>query len=326
MGKVRLSSSERAVDLPDRSPYVPGMAEFVALIELGSNAVRCLLAAITPGSGFEVVLEEREQTRLGGGSPETLPPGAIQKTVSAVSRFLRGVREQYQPRILAVATSAVRDANNRGELLGKLKRDANIEVRILSGVEEAYWGARAAVQSLSLQESAVVDLGGGSLQLTQVRAGAIVSAASVPLGAVRMTERFLRADPSTPQEVQSLRREIQHHCEPVLPAILTSENLVGMGGTIRTLGRMHLLASNQQSSRQGLTMQHTDVAALRARLQELSVRERARIPGLKEERADIIFAGAVVIEEVMRLGRYRTLTVCTDGVRQGLLLHETFDR
>jgi exopolyphosphatase/guanosine-5'-triphosphate,3'-diphosphate pyrophosphatase len=302
------------------------MAEFVALVELGSNAVRCLLAAVDPSRGFEVLLEEREQTRLGSGPPGNLPPLAVQKTVSVVRRFLRGVREQYQPRILAVATSAVRDANNRSDLLSKLKRDVDIDVRVLSGVEEAYLGARAALWSLSLQDSTVADLGGGSLQLTQVRAGAIVSAASVPLGAVRMTARFLRADPSTKQEVQSLRQEIQHHCETILPSIATSEGLVGMGGTIRTLGRMHLMASNKQRSRQGLTLQQTDVAALRAHLQEVSVRERARIPGLKEERADIIFAGAVVVEEVMRLGRYRTLTVCTDGVRQGLLLHETFDR
>ncbi len=331
MGKVRLSSSALAVDLPVRSPYVPAMPEFVAVVELGSNAVRCLLAAITPGSGFEVLLEEREQTRLGSGPPGELPLAAIQKTVSVARRFLRGVRAQYQPRVLAVATSAVRDATNRGDLLSKLKRDADIEVSVLSGVEEAYLGARAALWSLSLQESTVADLGGGSLQLTQVRAGAIVSAASVPLGAVRMTARFLRADPPTTQEVQSLRREIQQHCEPLLPSIALGEGMVGLGGTIRTLGRMHLRAaedecSRHERSRQGLTLQQTDVVALRARLQERPVRERARMPGLKEERADIILAGAIVVEEVMRLGRYRTLTVCTDGVRQGLLLRETFDR
>lgn len=302
------------------------MAEFVAVIELGSNAVRCLLAAIAPGSGFEVLLEEREQTRLGSGPPGELPLAAIQKTVSVARRFLRGVRDQYQPRIVAVATSAVRDADNRGDLLNKLKRDADIDVRVLSGVEEAYLGARAALWSSSLREGTVVDLGGGSLQLTQVRAGAIVSAASVPLGAVRMTEQFLPTDPPTTQEVQALRREIQRHCEPVLPATATNEGMVGLGGTIRTLGRMYLLASDKQGSRQGLILQQTEVTALRARLQALSVRERARLPGLKEERADIIFAGAVVIEEVMRLGCHRTLTVCTDGVRQGLLLQETFDR
>lgn len=326
MRKVQLSSKGVAVDLLERSPYVPDMPEFVALIELGSNAVRCLLTSVAPGSGFQVLLEEREQTRLGSGQLGFLPPLAVQKTVSVVRRFLRGVSAQYQPRVLAVATSAVRDANNRSDLLSRLKREADIDVRVLSGVEEAYLGARAALWSLSLQQSTVADLGGGSLQLTQVREGTIVSAASVPLGAVRMTARFFRNDPSTKQEVQALRQEIQRHCEPVLPSIATSEGMVGMGGTIRTLGRMHLLASNKQRSRQGLILQQADVTALRERLQEVSVRERARIPGLKEERADIIFAGAVVVEEVLRLGRYRTLTVCTDGVRQGLLLHEVFDR
>lgn len=326
MRKVGLLSKGVIVDLLDRSPYVPGMAEFVALIELGSNAVRCLLTAITPDVGFQVLIEEREQTRLGSGPPGHLPPLAVQRTVSVVRRFLRGVRAQCQPRVLAVATSAVREATNRGDLLSRLKREADIDVRVLSGVEEAYLGARAALWSLALQQSTVADLGGGSLQLTQVREGTIVLAASIPLGAVRMTARFLRSDPVTKQEVQALRQEIQRHCEPVLPSIAISEELVGMGGTIRTLGRMHLLASSKQRSRQGLTLQQADVTVLREQLQMRSVRERARIPGLKEERADIIFAGIVVVEEVMRLGRYRTLTVCTDGVRQGLLLQETFDR
>ena len=326
MRKVELSSKGVVVDLLERSLYVPDMSEFIALIELGSNAVRCLLAAVAPGIGFQVLLEEREQTRLGSGQPGDLPPVAVQKTVSSVRRFLRGVRTQYQPRVLAVATSAVRDANNRGDLLGRLKREADIDVRVLSGVEEAYLGARAALWSLSLQQSTVADLGGGSLQLTQVREGTIVSAASVPLGAVRMTARFFRNDPATKQEVLALRHEIQRHCEPILPSIATSEAMVGMGGTIRTLGRMHLLASNKQRSRQGLILQQADVTALRDRLQAVSVRDRVRIPGLKEERADIIFAGAVVVEEVMRLGRYRTLTVCIEGVRQGLLLHEVFDQ
>ena len=158
MRKVGLSSKGVAVDLLERSPYVSDMAEFVALIELGSNAVRCLLAAITPGVGFQVLLEEREQTRLGGGPPGNLPPLAVQRTVTFVRRFLRGVRAQYQPRVLAVATSAVRDASNRSDLLSKLKRDADIDVRVLSGVEEAYLGARAALWSLSLQHDTVADL------------------------------------------------------------------------------------------------------------------------------------------------------------------------
>jgi exopolyphosphatase/guanosine-5'-triphosphate,3'-diphosphate pyrophosphatase len=250
----------------------------------------------------------------------------VQKTVAAVRRFLREVGPEYRPRILAVATSAVRDADNRSDLLSKLKRDADLEVRVLSGVEEAYLGAKAALWSLPLQNCTVADLGGGSLQLTQVRDHTIVSAASVPLGAVRVTTHFLRHNPPTKQEVQMLRQEIQHHCETILPAIAKSEEVVGMGGTIRTLGRMYLTAAQKQRSRQGLVLQYSDVTTLRERMQDLSIRDRARIPGLKEERADIIYAGAIVVEEVMRLGGYRRLMVCTDGVRQGLLLHEAFDR
>jgi exopolyphosphatase/guanosine-5'-triphosphate,3'-diphosphate pyrophosphatase len=89
---------------------------------------------------------------------------------------------------------------------------------------------------------------------------------------------------------------------------------------------MHLTAINKQRSRQGLSLQRADITTLRERMEELSARERSQLGGLKEERADIILAGSIVVEEVMRLGNYRTLTVCTEGVRQGLLLRETFGR
>ena len=89
---------------------------------------------------------------------------------------------------------------------------------------------------------------------------------------------------------------------------------------------MHLTAINKQQSRLGLSLHRADITALRERMEGLSALERTQLGGLKEERADVILAGTVVVEEVMRLGNYRTLTVCTEGVRQGLLLRETFGR
>lgn len=302
------------------------MSEFLALVELGSNAVRCIVASIIPGVGFQVLREEREQTRLGGGRPGVLPPASVKETVRVVERFVRGVRREYQPRVLAVATSAVRDATNRRALIEKLRREVGVTVRVLSGEEEARLGAQAALWSLSFRDGVVADLGGGSLQLTQIREGEITWAASFPLGAVRTTARFFRNDRPTKEEIQALRQEIRRHCERDLPSRYKSEQIIGLGGTVRTLARMHLAALDKQASRQGLCLQHPDVSALRETLERLPVCDRTQLRGLKEERADIIFAGAIVVEEVMRLGGYRTLTVCTGGVRQGILLREAFGR
>jgi exopolyphosphatase / guanosine-5'-triphosphate,3'-diphosphate pyrophosphatase len=324
---VRTSTkSEVALDLRGALSYAPNVSEFLALVELGSNAVRCLVASILPGVGFQILHEERAQTRLSAGRPGLLPPTAIRETTETIRRFLREARREYQPHILAVATSAVRDATNRKDLLEKLQREAGVSVRILSGLEEALLGTQAALRSLSLRNGTVADLGGGSLQLSHVREGEITSAASLPLGSVRTTTRFFKNDPPTEREVQILRQEVQHQLAKHFSVAAPSNEMIGLGGTIRTLGRMHLTAINKQRSRQGLSLQRTDISVLRERMEKLPARERVRLGGLKEERADVILAGTVVVEEVMRLGNYRTLTVCTEGVRQGLLLRETFGR
>lgn len=306
---------------PRRSP------ELLAVLELGSNATRCLLARVTPGVGFRVLDEERVQTRLGGGPPGVLPREAVEATLATVRRFLRRVRNGQDPRVVAVATSAVRDAENRERLLGPLRRREGVEVRVLTPGQEARLGALAARRSLTLGRGVIADLGGSSLQLTRLRRGRVVSVATLPLGAVRATRRFLRHDPPTPRELRALRRAVREELLAALPPGQRSEQLVGLGGTVRTLARMHLRARGRRhASRHGVRLRQSDVTAIRERLEPRSVKRRRRIRGLRPERADIILAGAIVIEEVMTLGGYLTLVVCTHGVRDGLLLRETFDR
>ena len=300
----------------------------VALVELGSNAVRLILARIRPGERFDVMREERRQTRLGAGRPGTLPRRVVEETIATVRSFLAEVRngEATPPRVLAVATSAVRDAVNREQLLGPLRRSDGVDVRVLSGREEARLGAIAVRRTLPFQTGVIADLGGGSLQITRLRAGEIVSVASLPLGAVRLTRRFLVHDPPPPGELRELRREIRGRLLGALPPARSGEELVGLGGTARTLARLHLRAERRsRKSRHGLRLWQSDVIAVRERLEPLDVGERRRFPGLKTERADIILAGIIVIEELMTFGGYLRLVIGTCGVRDGLLFRETFD-
>jgi exopolyphosphatase/guanosine-5'-triphosphate,3'-diphosphate pyrophosphatase len=301
------------------------VAELVAVLDFGSNAARFLLARIKRGVGFRVLRKERVQTRLAGDAAGMLPRDAVSATLDATRDFLGRVRNGRNPRILAVATAAVRDAPNREALLRPLRRDEGVRVRILSGAEEARLSARAAIHSLPVREGLVADLGGGSLQLTRLRDGRIGSTASLPLGAVRMTRRFLRHDPPTPLELRSLRSEVLATLGASLGVARRGDDLVGLGGSVRELGRIHLRADPGLRFRHGLRLRQSDVTSIRERLEVLPVRKRRRIPGLKAERADILLAGAIVMEELMTLGGYLTLTVCTRGVWDGLLLRETFD-
>lgn len=295
-------------------------------MELGSNAVRCLLARIEPGAGFRVLDEERVQTRLADGPPDRLARDAVEATLRTVRRFLRRARDGDRPRVLAVATSAVRDAANRERLLGPLRRREGVDVRVLTPGQEARLGVLAARRSLDVRAGLVADLGGSSLQLSRLRRGRVVSTASLPLGAVRTTRRFLQHDPAEPRELRALRQAIRAELVGTLPPARRGDAVVGLGGTIRTLARMHLRARGRRRAlRHGLRLRQSDVTAIRERLEGVSTKRRRRLPGLNAERADVILAGVIVIEEVMTLGGYLTLVVCTRGVRDGLLLREAFD-
>jgi len=303
------------------------MPERVAVLDVGSNAVRFVLACVTPGVEFRVLRQERVQTRLAGSRRGLLPRAAVEQTIRAVRRFLAEVRRRGSPRVIAVATAAVRDAPNADRLLGALRGEAGVDVRVLSGPEEARLGATAVLWSRPISRGAIVDLGGGSLQVTRVREGRIARVASVPLGAVRTSVRFLKHDPPHAREINALRRETRDRLLGVLPRAEAGDALIGIGGSLRALGRIFLRSVNRRgASLRGLKLRREHVTAVRARLEPLSVRQRRRIHGLKAERADVILAGVVVIEELMTLGGYEVLTVADEGVRHGLLIEETFRR
>jgi exopolyphosphatase/guanosine-5'-triphosphate,3'-diphosphate pyrophosphatase len=293
------------------------MPEQVALVDLGSNAVRLLLAELGSSGRVRVLREARAQTRLGSGRSGLLPRQAIAETLDTVRRFLRVARNGQPPRVLAIATSAVRDAANRERLLEPSRRHG-VEVAVLSGEDEARLGTLAALDTLNFRAGTVMDLGGGSLQLTHVREGVPQGAVSLPLGVVRATRRFLRHDPPRRGEVAALRDEIRQQLARS-GAPFEGRTLVGLGGTVRALAAIRL-GGHHRRRRHGLKLSQQDVTRIRTRLETLPLRKRRRVPGLKAERADIIVAGAVIVEEVMLAGAYPSLTTCMRGVRDGLLL------
>jgi exopolyphosphatase/guanosine-5'-triphosphate,3'-diphosphate pyrophosphatase len=297
----------------------------VVLIDLGSNAVRFALAGVIPGRSFRLFDEARVQTRLAAGRRGALPVAGVASTVAAVRRFLERVDDGRPLRVVAAATSAVRDAPNAHRLIDRLRRIAGIEVEVLGWEEEARLGAVAALSSLPFRDAVVADLGGGSLQLTAVRDCEIVPVVSLPLGAVRVTRRFLRHDPPAEPEIAALRRHARDQFQSLRLASGAAGRLVALGGTVRTLARVHLRAGHgRRTTIHGLSLDRAQVSALALRLSALPLRRRRRVTGLKAERADIIVAGAIVLEELMGLGGFTTLTVCERGVRHGLLIRETF--
>jgi exopolyphosphatase/guanosine-5'-triphosphate,3'-diphosphate pyrophosphatase len=328
-GRVRQQRKRYGVVIIVKHPAVklrrvartPTAARDVVVVDLGTNAVRLSHARLRPGVGFRILREGREQTRLGGGRNGVLSSRAVTESVDAVAEFLDKVRRTCKPCVIAVATSAVRDARNAATLGTALRRRTGVHVSVLSGDDEARLGSLAAMWSLRLRDATVIDLGGGSLQISRIDAGVVGSVVSLPLGAVRLTRRYIQADPVPATAIAAIRRDAARHLAGRLPA--ATHALVGLGGTIRTLARVYL-ARRRRTVVHGATVPAGALRELCAELVSLPLRRRRKLEGLRADRADIIVAGALVIDEVLVRGGYRAITVCGRGLRHGVLLHETF--
>jgi exopolyphosphatase/guanosine-5'-triphosphate,3'-diphosphate pyrophosphatase len=298
--------------------------DLTVLVDLGSNSVRLVLARIEPGVGYRVLRDERVQTRLGGGADAMLPASAVVSSAEAVRRFVRAVPGPVG-HVVGVATAAVREAPNAAELLGRLRREVGVDVEILSAAEEARLGALAARASLQLRDATVVDVGGRSLQISAIRDREPIPIASVSLGTLTATRRFLAADPPTPEELDALREAVRAAVAGLVPAAGPGEALIGVGGTARALGRLTRKGEDRDALRR-VRIHLSDLEAICGRLAVVGLAERRRLAGLRPERADVIVAGAVIFDELLRRRGYGGLLVAGHGVRHGVLLRETFER
>jgi exopolyphosphatase/guanosine-5'-triphosphate,3'-diphosphate pyrophosphatase len=299
------------------------MPQYIALLDFGSNAVRFVHARLSR-SGVRILDESRVRARLASGERGSLNPDSIERSLRAAARFLKRV-EGSKPRVLAVATASVRDAPNAQALVDRLPMLGVSELRILSGIEEAQLGAEAALRAWPLRTGAIIDLGGGSLQWSTIRAGSAKHQLSLPLGAARMTREFMRHDPPSERDLERLREHVAEQLAQSLPGLRARGHLLALGGTARALARKRLrrgLVGVRPKKRRAETLTLAELVRLRVRLQNMSIEERKRLRGMRPHRADIVVAGALVLEQVMALSGYDELTVCHASVREGVLWRE----
>ena len=297
------------------------MAEHIALLDFGSNAVRFVHAHLS-SRGVRVIDQSRVRARLATGECGALSDDSIARSLHAATLFLKRV-ERAKLRVLAVATASVRDAPNAEALVDKLPKLGVEELRVLSGIEEAQLGAEAALRTRPLREGAVIDLGGGSLQWSSVRDGRLEDARSMPLGAARLTREFLCHDPPEASELEALCAAAREHLQRGLPSVQPHGSLLVLGGTARALARPSLRRALQGAEgRYGVALRLSELRRMRTRLAGLSVEERKALPGMRPERADIIVAGALVLEQLLEQTGYEVLTVCAASVREGVLWRE----
>jgi len=267
-------------------------------------------------------LEDMEQTtRLGRGLSETgcLHPESLAKTLEIVDTYLTNCRRMGVDRILMVGTSALREAKNAVDLLRSVQNRCGLTIVIISGEQEARLSYLAAEKEMGHGSPLLVmDIGGGSVEFIVGRQGRISYLESIDMGAVRMTERFLKSDPVTDEEFQ----EMTHHLELKLTSLTLKppNRVVGLGGTITSISAVHRgSACFDASLVHGSVLCRNDVEQQVLLYRSTSLDERIRIPGLPRERADVILAGASILLGAMKMLALEDIIVSCHGLRYGLL-------
>lgn len=286
----------------------------VAAIDIGTNSTR-LLVAKTAGGRVKVLKSGLLTTRLGEGIDEgLLTPGAMERTADAVLRFVETARRMDATLVVAAATSAVRDASNRQEFITLVRERAGINVRVLSGTQEAALSYRGVTSGLDFNTdiTAVVDVGGGSTELVWPARGTLLCR-SANAGAVRMTASLAG------------EAEIAAILEPALSAARQDgvRNLIGVGGTITTCAAIDLgLCRYDPAKTHGYVLSAARIKKILSELERMEEEVRRKVPGLQPERADIIVAGITIVKLVVEgLGLDR-LRVSEADILHGLVLEE----
>jgi exopolyphosphatase/guanosine-5'-triphosphate,3'-diphosphate pyrophosphatase len=312
-----------------RTTHAGRASRQVAVIDLGSNSWRLVVFSYAPGAWWKRTDELYETVRIGAGLAASgrLSEEAIARGLETLTVFERFCRANClaQEDVHVVATSAIRDASNGEQFLAQAQRATGLTIETLSAHDEAYFGYVAAINTTTLVDGVVLDIGGGSLQLIEVhdrRAGRI---ASFPLGAVRMTEQFLpNAGPAKKKELAKLRS----HARSMLASLdwLSSSGprLAAIGGAVRNLAAAAQSADGTiDLGVQGFVIKPATLRELTAELAALSTSERGTVPGIKPGRGDIILAAAVVLEALLKAGRFDGIEVTEAGLREGVFLART---
>jgi exopolyphosphatase/guanosine-5'-triphosphate,3'-diphosphate pyrophosphatase len=266
-----------------------------------------------------------EPVRISEGMGESgeLQREPMARALAAIDVFAHFCRAAGVDEVRAVATSAIREADNRDAFLREAQALSGLPIDVLSREDEAFYSYVAAVNSTTLDDGAVLDLGGGSMQLTRVVGRGRRDIGSWRMGAVRMTERFLPGERASKKQLRALSEHVARKLGGMewLAEAGASGRLVGLGGTVRTLAVAAEKAADLPSfGVQGFSLQRAALDELIAELAALPAPERRRVPGIKPERADLILAGAVVVQGVLEAGGFDALEVTEAGLREGIFL------
>jgi exopolyphosphatase/guanosine-5'-triphosphate,3'-diphosphate pyrophosphatase len=299
----------------------------LATFDIGTNTVLMLVVETQSDGTPKAVLERSRITRLGKGVDRTgrLDQETSRLTLDTIAEFADAARGSGAEKFIAVATSALRDAGDGADFIQHVKEKAGIDLMVIAGSEEAELSRLAVKRSLNLgsdKRLLIADIGGGSTELVRSEPGCDLVSVSLQIGSVRLTERIIQHDPPSKEEIQKLTAIIDEQLEK-LAWSFHPDVLVGIAGTVTTIAAVAMGMHDYDALRvQGHVLMREEVAAIVKRFGEATLAQRKKIPGLLEARADVIFAGSMILGRIMQHFNIDHVIVSDQGVRWGLVWRE----
>ena len=306
------------------------MARRKAIIDVGTNSIKFCLAEETGNGSYTVVKDTNDIARLGEGLKETglIGPEPLERNAQSVANFAAEAKAAGADEVVAVGTMALRTAKNAAAFIARVKELCGVELKVLSGEEEAqysYVAVMSGIEGAADADLVTMDTGGGSTEFVFGTAGKIVRKFSLNVGAVRFTEQYLSQMPVAAEKLAEAQAQIKKELSeggvsgPV-------KFLVGMGGTVTSMASVkHKMAKYDPDVIQGSTLTLDDINAQIADYAAKTLDQRREIVGLQPKRADVILAGACIVKSVLELTGASELTVSDRSLRHGLM-YELFKK
>ena len=299
----------------------------IAAIDIGTNSIHMIVVDVRPDLSFEVVDREKDMIRLGAGGLDgrDLTAAAMEAARQTLSKFKRLAESHQVDEIVAAATSAVREAENGGDFVAGVQRDLGVRVRVISGTEEARLIHLAASYGVDIGTgtAVVVDVGGGSVEITLGSSGRTQFARSFKIGVIRLTERFADSDPLIRRDERRMVKFVLREAGDYLDTLARRgfDRVIGTSGTILSLGALAARdARGVPEDRRNVRVGAKAFHKLRKQLVGLRLEERLEIPGLDPRRADLAVAGSVLFDTILQRLGAEQFTLCDLALREGLVL------
>ena len=309
------------------SSAIPDRDQIVAFMDIGTNSVRLLLVRFNTNHSFTVLTDQKETVRLGEGEfhHNQLQPDAMRRAALVCGKLAEMARTRGAQQIVAVATSATREAENQSAFLRYLQRAAQLDVRVISGKEEArliYLGVASGV-NLGMRQALFVDVGGGSTEVIVGDQQQYYFLDSLKLGAIRLSSMFFRSDdtgPVSPSRYARMQRYVRTRSVRTLERLKQCrfETAIGSSGTIMNLAEIGMRLTHKRSLKKDDIFTRDQLSEVVRLLCSLPLEERRKVPGINPDRADIIVGGAAILETLLQELNVPGIAVSERGLREGL--------